>query len=142
MLTVNSIKTSRTRAKTCLILLGKQFRSVTQPRDKRDTESRAVRIIWPACKPVHILYIKRLHSRVRSQSALNPPKSLGIPHGPLSQERHSSFGSPAAKSTWFWEACTHLASGQRMLLLPARVRPVLGYSRASCALTLRERFRV
>ena len=30
----------------------------------------AVRIIWPACKPVHILYIKRLHSRVRSQSAL------------------------------------------------------------------------
>ena len=30
----------------------------------------AVRIIWPAGKPVHILYIKRLHSRVRSQSAL------------------------------------------------------------------------
>ena len=30
----------------------------------------AVRIIWPACKPVHILYIKRLHSRVRSQNAL------------------------------------------------------------------------
>ena len=29
----------------------------------------AERIIWPACKPVHILY-KRLHSRVRSQSAL------------------------------------------------------------------------
>ena len=40
VLTVNSIKTSRTRAKTWLILLGKQFRSVTQPRDKRDTESR------------------------------------------------------------------------------------------------------
>ena len=33
VLTVNSIKTSRTRAKTWLILLGKQFRSVTQPRD-------------------------------------------------------------------------------------------------------------
>ena len=30
----------------------------------------AVRIIWPACKPVHILYIKRLHSRVCSESAL------------------------------------------------------------------------
>ena len=40
VLTVNSIKTSRTRAKTWLILLGKQFLSVTQPRDKRDTESR------------------------------------------------------------------------------------------------------
>ena len=40
MVTVNSIKTSRTRAKTWLILLGKQFRSVTKPRDKRDTESR------------------------------------------------------------------------------------------------------
>ena len=40
VLTVNSIKTSRTRAKTWLILLVKQFRSVTQPRDKRDTESR------------------------------------------------------------------------------------------------------
>ena len=38
--TVNSIKTSRTRAKTWLILLGKQFLSVTQPRDKRDPESR------------------------------------------------------------------------------------------------------
>ena len=40
VLTVNSIKTSRTRAKTWLILLGKQFRSVTQPHDERDTESR------------------------------------------------------------------------------------------------------
>ena len=40
VLTVNSIKTSLTRGKTWLILLGKQFRSVTQPRDKRDTESR------------------------------------------------------------------------------------------------------
>ena len=30
----------------------------------------AVGIIWPACKPVHILYLKPLHSRVRSQSAL------------------------------------------------------------------------
>ena len=40
VLTANSIKTSRTRAKTWLILLGKQFRSVTQPHDKRDTESR------------------------------------------------------------------------------------------------------
>ena len=40
VLTVNSIKTSRTRAKTWLILLGKQFRSVKQPRDKRETESR------------------------------------------------------------------------------------------------------
>ena len=30
----------------------------------------AVRIIWRACKPVHILYIKRLHPRVCSQSAL------------------------------------------------------------------------
>ena len=39
VLTVNSIKTLRMRAKTWLILLGKQFRSVTQPRDKRDTES-------------------------------------------------------------------------------------------------------
>ena len=38
--TVYSIKTSRTCAKMWLILLGKQFRSVTQPRDKRDTESR------------------------------------------------------------------------------------------------------
>ena len=38
--TVNSIETSRTRAKTWLILLGKQFRSVTQPHDERDTESR------------------------------------------------------------------------------------------------------
>ena len=26
----------------------------------------AVGIIWPACKPVHILYLKPLHSRVRS----------------------------------------------------------------------------
>ena len=40
VLTVNSIKTSRTRAKTWLLLLGNQFRSVTQPRYKRDTESR------------------------------------------------------------------------------------------------------
>ena len=40
VLTVNSIKTSRTRAKMWLILLGKQFHSVTQPRDKHDTESR------------------------------------------------------------------------------------------------------
>ena len=40
VLTVNSIKTSRTRAKTWLILLGKQFRSVTQPHDESDTESR------------------------------------------------------------------------------------------------------
>ena len=40
VLTVNPIKTSRTRAKTWLILLGKQFRSVTQPRDERGTESR------------------------------------------------------------------------------------------------------
>ena len=30
----------------------------------------AVRIIWPASKPVHILCLKPLHSRVRSQSAL------------------------------------------------------------------------
>ena len=28
----------------------------------------AVGIIWPACKPVHILYLEPLHSRVRSQS--------------------------------------------------------------------------
>ena len=40
VLTVNSIKTSRTRAKAWLILLGKQFRSVTQPHDERDTEFR------------------------------------------------------------------------------------------------------
>ena len=39
-LKVNSVKTSRTRFKTWLILLGKQFRSVTQPHDERDTESR------------------------------------------------------------------------------------------------------
>ena len=38
MLTVNLIKTSH--AKTWLILLGKQFRSVTQPRSERDTETR------------------------------------------------------------------------------------------------------
>ena len=30
----------------------------------------AVGIIWSSCKPVHILYLKPLHSRVRSQSAL------------------------------------------------------------------------
>ena len=29
----------------------------------------AVGIIWPASKPVHILYLKPLHSRVRSQSS-------------------------------------------------------------------------
>ena len=40
VLTVNSIETSRTRAKAWLILLGKQFRSVMQPHDKRDTEFR------------------------------------------------------------------------------------------------------
>ena len=40
VLTVNSIKTSYTRAKTWLMLLGKQFCSVTQPHNERDTESR------------------------------------------------------------------------------------------------------
>ena len=30
----------------------------------------AVGIIWPASKPVHLLYLKPLHSRVRSQSSL------------------------------------------------------------------------
>ena len=30
----------------------------------------AVRIIWPACKPVHMLYIKRLHSRVTHRALL------------------------------------------------------------------------
>ena len=30
----------------------------------------AVGIIWPASKPVHILYLKPLHSRARSQSSL------------------------------------------------------------------------
>ena len=36
--TVNSIKTLNTRAKVWLILLGKQFRSVTQEHDERGTE--------------------------------------------------------------------------------------------------------
>ena len=72
VLTVNSIKTSRTRAKTWLILLGKQFRSVTQPRDKRDTESRrsADNLASLQTSSHSSDYIKRLHSRVRSQSAL------------------------------------------------------------------------
>ena len=43
----------------------------------------AVRIIWPACKPVHILYIKRLHSRIRSQSALIRPMQFLIGAIPL-----------------------------------------------------------
>ena len=35
-----------------------------------------VGIIWPAWKPVHILYLKLLHSRVRSQSSLISDRSL------------------------------------------------------------------
>ena len=70
VLTMNSIKTSRMRVKTCLILLGNDSVRSRNHAMSVTPDLGAVGIIWPASKPVHILYLKPLHSRVRSQRSL------------------------------------------------------------------------
>ena len=69
MLAVNSIKKSCTHAKICLTLLGKQFRSCNHTMSMMPNLG-AVGIIWPAWRPVHILYLTPLHLWVRSQRSL------------------------------------------------------------------------